>query len=96
MKTKRAGLGQTCILCAFGLIPVLWAALLVAPFISGGLIEIVQNLTEALNNPTMITLCEDSVKTVLIFIAAYVIGIGIRDIPIHPAQYPNQRGTRLS
>ena len=36
-----------------------------------------QNLTVALNNPMAITWCEDSVKTILIFIAAYGMGIGI-------------------
>ncbi len=68
---------QTLILAAVGLILVIWAALLVAPAISGGLPEILQNLTDALNNPMAITWCEDTVKTVLIFIAAYGIGIGI-------------------
>jgi len=65
------------ILCAFGLIPVVWAALLVAPYLSGGLIEIIKNLTAALNNPFNISRCGDSLKTVLIFIAAYVIGITV-------------------
>lgn len=74
---KRDSPKQTLILCAFGLIPVVWAALLAAPAISGGLPEILQNLTAALNNPLSITWCGDSVKTVLLFIAAYVIGIGI-------------------
>lgn len=68
---------QTFVLCAFGLIPVVWAALLAAHTISGGLPEILQNLTAALNNPLKITWCEDSLKTILIFIAAYGMGIGI-------------------
>lgn len=74
---KRDSPGQTLILCAFGLIPVVWAALLTAPAISGGLIEILQNLTAALDSPLHIKWCEDSVKTVLVFIAAYGMGIGI-------------------
>jgi len=74
---KRDSPKQALILSAFGIIPVVWAALLVAPAIAGGLPEILENLTAALNNPLHIEWCEDSVKTVLLFIVAYGMGIGI-------------------
>ena len=74
---KRDNPKQTLILSAFGLIPVVWAALLAAPAVAGGLPDILSNLTAALNNPLKITWCGDSLKTVLIFIAAYGMGIGI-------------------
>jgi len=74
---KRGNLKSELVFCAFGLIPVVWAALLVAPAIAGGLPEILQNLTAALNNPLKIEWCGDSLKTVLLFIAAYGMGIGI-------------------
>ena len=74
---KRDSPKQALILSAFGLIPVVWAALLVAPAIAGGLPEILENLTAALNNPLHIDWCEDSIKTVLLFIVAYGMGIGI-------------------
>jgi len=74
---KRDSPKQTLILSVFGLIPVVWAALLVAPAIAGGLPEILENLTAALNNPLQIEWCGDSLKTVLFFIAAYGMGIGI-------------------
>ncbi|MCL2818047.1 MAG: type IV secretory system conjugative DNA transfer family protein, partial [Clostridiales bacterium] len=74
---KRDSPKQTLILAAFGLIPVVWAALLAAPYLSGGLPEILQNLTAALENPLQISWCEDSIKTVLFFIAAYGMGIGM-------------------
>ena len=74
---NRGNHKETLILSVIGLIPVVWAALLTAPAISGGLPEILQSLTVALNNPLAIIWCEDSVKTVLIFIAAYGMGIGI-------------------
>ena len=74
---KRDSPKQILVISAFGLIPVVWAALLVAPAISGGLPEILQNLTAALNNPLHIEWCGDSLKTVLFFIAAYAMGIGI-------------------
>ena len=64
-------------LYALGLVLVIWFALLIAPAISGGLSEIVSALPAAMNNPFKIVWCEDSVKTVLIFIAAYGLGIGI-------------------
>ena len=64
-------------LYALGLVPVIWFALLIAPAISGGLSEIVNALPAAMNHPFKIVWCEDSVKTVLIFIAAYGLGIGI-------------------
>ena len=60
-----------------GIVPVAWFALLTAPFVSGGLVEIVRNLSQAMNNPFSITVCEDSLKTVLIFLLAYGMGIGI-------------------
>ena len=64
-------------LYALGLIPVIWFALLIAPSLSGGLSEIVNALPAAMNHPFQIVWCEDSVKAVLIFIAAYGLGIGI-------------------
>ena len=73
---KRDSPKQTLALCAFGLIPTIWAALLVAPFLSGGLLAIVQNAA-TINNPFHIIVCEDSPRAVLIFMLAYVMGIGI-------------------
>ena len=65
------------ILYACGLIPVIWLGLLVAPYIDGGLVDIIKNLSVAFNNPFNISFCEDSLKTVLIFILAYALGLGI-------------------
>ena len=65
------------ILFAVFLIPVVWAALLVAPSLSGGLPEILKNLTAAINDPFNIRWTDDSPKCVLFFIAAYGLGIGI-------------------
>ena len=68
---------QALILCLFGLIPVVWGALLVAPSISGGIPGIIQGLPAAIENPYHIEWCEDSLRAILIFIAAYIMGIGI-------------------
>lgn len=74
---KRDSPKQILMFAAFGLIPVVWAALVTAPAVTGGLPAILQSLTTALNHPLNISWCEDSVKTVLLFIAAYGMGIGI-------------------
>ena len=65
------------ILCLLGIIPVTWLGLLLAPAMSGGLPEIMVQFPAAMNNPFHIVLCEDSLKTVLIFLCAYGLGIGI-------------------
>ena len=65
------------ILAACGILPVVWIALLTAPFVGGGLVEVIRNFPIAMQSPFSITVCEDSVKTVLIFLLAYAMGIGI-------------------
>ena len=63
--------------CVIGMIPVIWLGLLIAPAIAGGLPEILKNLSEVISHPFQIKICEDSLKTVLIFLCAYGFGIGI-------------------
>jgi len=65
------------LMAVFGTIPVVWLGLLTAPYLSGGLMEIIRELPKAMNRPFYIEICEDSVKTVLIFLIAYALGIGI-------------------
>jgi type IV secretion system protein VirD4 len=74
---KRDSPKQTLILAASGLIPVVWVALLAAPAVAGGLPDILQNLTAAIDNPFQISWCGDSLKTVLFLIAVYGLAIGI-------------------
>lgn len=64
-------------LCILGVIPTIWIALLIAPFISGGLPTIIKEFPEAMNEPFHITWCVDSVKTILIFIVIYIMGISV-------------------
>ena len=68
---------ENIVIACLGIIPVSWMALLIAPFLGDGLVGIVEGFPNALASPFSISICEDSVKAVLIFIAAYVIGIGI-------------------
>ena len=65
------------LLYAFGVFPVVWMALLIAPAMAGGVPGLIMNLADVFTNPLHIEFCEDSVKTVLVFIFAYVMGIGI-------------------
>ena len=65
------------ILSVCGIVPVVWFALLTAPYVSGGMVEIVNGLPVAMRHPFAIRMCEDSLKTVLLFLLAYGLGIGI-------------------
>ena len=62
---------------ATGLIPAVWLGLLIAPAASGGLPEILRQFPSAMNEPFHIEWCEDSLKTVLVFIALYAMVIGV-------------------
>ena len=64
-------------LYACGTIPVIWIALLLAPYVGGGLVALIRYGGAALNDPFHIVLCEDSMKAVLIFLTCYGLGIGI-------------------
>lgn len=65
------------ILALLGIIPIVWISLLIAPFISEGLLGLFSKLGDIFDNPFSIALCKDSLKTVLIFLMIYGIGIGI-------------------
>ncbi len=70
---KRTGI----IFMWLGVIPVVWAALMVAPFLSQGLAGIVTGFTTGMNDPIKITWCADSMKAILIFLVIYGMGIGV-------------------
>lgn len=65
------------LLCILLIIPVVWAALLAAPFLSGGLPGIIENLPAALNTPFDTRWVPGTPKTILLFIGAYALGLGI-------------------
>ena len=60
-----------------GIIPVIWVAILIEPYIDRGLIGIINNFQEITNNPLNLIWCENSPKTILIFICIYILGISI-------------------
>lgn len=65
------------ILCLFGIIPVVWLGLLIAPTAHGGLPEIVARFPAVMNDPFHIELCGDSLKTVLVLLCAYGLAVGV-------------------
>lgn len=65
------------VLCLFGILPVVWLGLLIAPAAHGGLPEIVARFPAVMNDPFHIELCEDSLKTVLILLCAYGLAVGV-------------------
>ena len=65
------------LLYACGILPVIWLALLLAPFLGGGLAGLIMNGGAALDNPFHITICEGSLKTALIFVLCYGLGLGV-------------------
>lgn len=68
---------QNILLYCLGTIPVIWLALLIAPFMEDGLPGLIRNFGAAMSRPFHITLCEDSLKTVLVLLLCYGIAIGI-------------------
>lgn len=60
-----------------GVIPVVWAALMVAPFLSEGLAGIVEGFTSGMRNPMKISWCADSLKAICIFLVIYGMSLGV-------------------
>ncbi|MBQ2201397.1 MAG: type IV secretory system conjugative DNA transfer family protein, partial [Clostridia bacterium] len=65
------------LLIGIGIAPVIWAALIVAPFLSEGLTGIVEGLASGMREPFSIQWCADSPKSILLLLLMYGMGIGI-------------------
>ena len=65
------------ILAALGVIPVVWAALMVTPFLSDGLAGIIEGFTSGMADPMKVKWCVDSLKAILIFLLIYGLSIGV-------------------
>lgn len=68
---------QNIVLYLFGIIPVVWLGLLIAPCMKNGLMGLVENFGTVMQNPFKIVLCENSLKTVLILLLIYGLAIGV-------------------
>ena len=60
-----------------GTIPLSWIAILVAPYIDKGIINVIKNFSKIIENPFHIIWCKNSLKIIFIFIAIYILGISI-------------------
>ncbi len=60
-----------------GLIPIIWLALLFAPYLTKGMISFIKDFSIIMNNPFSIKFCHDSFRTIFIFIIIYIIVIGM-------------------
>lgn len=68
----------TTIFYCLGGIAVIWIALIIAPYTNGGILEIIKQVPQKINdNPFCIDFCENSIKTILIFLFLYILSIGI-------------------
>ena len=65
------------VLFCLGGIVIMWLSLLIAPYINGGLVEIINNLPQKMNTPFEIEFCKNSIKSILIFLLIYLLGIGV-------------------
>ena len=65
------------ILLGILVVPVIWGALLFAPYMHDGLLNALPQFIEAMNHPFAITWCRDTLKTIFIFVLMYLMGIGI-------------------
>ncbi len=65
------------ILFVLGVIPVIWLALLLAPYMSQGLFSAVAHVSDIMNSPFSMEWNEYSLKTVIVFILIYLLFIGI-------------------
>ena len=62
---------------ALGLIPVIWVAILIAPYMDGGIPGLIANMDQAFANPFGFQWCADTPRTIVILCLIYVVAIGI-------------------
>ncbi len=72
---KRSSRAGDVLLCLFLYIPVIWAALVIAQSLGGGLPELLANLTAALRNPLQVRWTGNSPLSILICTGAYLMGL---------------------
>ena len=75
---KRANdLKSSVILAVIGSMPVIWLALLIAPYADGGLIAMLSEFPKLMEHPLHIRWCSDSARTICVCLLAYGMAIGI-------------------
>ena len=61
----------------FGMIPCIWLAILLAPYIDKGLVELMRVFPIIISNPFKITWISTTPKTIFLFLIIYVFIIGV-------------------
>lgn len=59
------------------IIPIIWLAILFAPYMNKGLIQAIPHLNNALNSPFSLKWCDDTLRTISLFTIIYICCIGI-------------------
>lgn len=75
MRLKKTSQTTDLVLALFLYIPVIWAALLIAQSLGGGLPELLSNLTAALEQPFQIQWTDKSLFSILVCTGAYLMGL---------------------
>lgn len=68
---------QLAVFASVGIVPVIWLALKSAPFLADGIPGMLKNASVIFSEPFQISMCEDSLRAVLIFLLAYGLVVGI-------------------
>ena len=55
-----------------GIIPVIWFSLIIAPIAKDGIVSIIKNFDSIVANPFNIVWCENSLRSILIFLLVYI------------------------
>ena len=76
MRRKQFSKGQAVLFC-LGALPVVWAALLIAPAAGGGIVSVFRGAGAVMARPFHIEICEDSLRTVLLFLFVYALAAAI-------------------
>ena len=74
LKHNKFSTGHIVLYC-LGALPVIWIALLIAPTAGDGLAGIVKGFSSVISQPFHIEICEDSLRTVLLFLFVYALVI---------------------
>lgn len=74
---KKDNAYEELIFFLIGFIPIIWFAILFAPYMNQGLFEGVAHLNDALNNPFSFQWCDDTLRTISLFTIIYICCIGI-------------------
>ena len=60
-----------------GIIPIVWMALLIAPYVDGGLPQIIKEFPSIIDKPFDITYCYNTFKTIIFCLAIYIFSISV-------------------